>query len=318
MKEIVILKNDAGQRIDKFIKKRYKTLPASMLYKAIRKKDIKLNGKRCKEDDILKEGDVLKLYIKDELLNAKKNSYEFMKAPNKLDILYEDENIIAINKKAGIATHPDKDYHFDCALHRLHRYLYENNKFNPEKENSFSPAFVNRLDRNTSGILLAAKNAQSLRILNEKIKLHEVEKYYLCEVWGSFADKSEILTAYLMKNESKNKVFISSKEKPGYKEIITEYKVIQEKADSTLLEIHLITGRTHQIRAHMAHIGHPLLGERKYTTARYKNKEKIYKHQALCAYKIIFNFSNEAEMLSYLNKKEISIKDKDISLRIRQ
>ncbi len=312
MKEVIISQNDAKQRVDKFLKKSFKALPISMIYKAIRKKDIKINGKRCKECDILKEGDVVKLYIKDELLNKKDISYDFMRAPNKINVLFEDENIIAIDKKVGIPTHPDKYYHFDCVLHRLHRYLYEKGSFKPEKEQSFAPAFANRLDRNTGGILLAAKNFESLKILNQKIKLREIEKYYLCEVHGFFDVKNEILSAYLIKNESKNRVYISDEAKTGYKKIITEYRVVREKTNSTILQIHLITGRTHQIRAHMAHIGHPLVGEKKYTSKQYDKTKDTYKNQALYAYKVIFNFTGESGILDYLNGKKIEVKSNNI------
>lgn len=313
MLELIINKNDSDQRLDKFLKKTFKKLPTSLMYKSIRKNNIKLNGKRTKENTVIKQGDILKLYIPDEFLQIDKPDYEFLKAPDKINVLYEDENIIAINKPVGIATHPDKTYHFDCALFRLQKYLYKKGKFNPEQENSFTPAFANRLDRNTSGIILAAKNAQSLKLLNEKIRLREIEKYYICEVYGHFDEKHKILTAYHYKDENKNKVYISKFKKPNFKKILTEYKVISETLNTSLIEVHLITGRAHQIRAHMAFIGHPLCGEKKYCEKNLKEIANKYKHQALIAYKVKFNFAMEPGILKYLNNKEIKIKNKNSS-----
>ncbi len=312
MKTVLIHKNDANQRVDKFLSKTFKRLPISAMYKAIRKKNVKLNGKRCKEYDILCENDVLSIYIDDVLLINDKVDYEFKKAPNKLKILYEDDNVVIIDKSVGIPTHPDKNFHFDCALNRLHKYLYENGEYHPESEHCFSPAFVNRLDRNTGGLIIAAKNAASLKIINEKIRQREIEKYYLCEVLGKVQKSHDICKAYLLKDQSKNKVFISDKALKGYKEIITEYSLIERRTSSSLLEIHLITGRTHQIRAHLAHIGYPIKGDSKYSANAIKTLSKEYKRQALYSYKLIFNFKTTAGILDYLNQKEISIAKKDI------
>lgn len=312
MLELTVNKNDSGQRIDKFLQKTFKKLPLSLMYKAIRQKDIKLNGKRVKENTIIKQGDILNLYIPDDLLDQSKQlDYVFLNVPDELDILYEDENIIALNKPVGLTVHPDETFHLDSELFRLQKYLYKKGEFNPENEHSFSPAFANRLDRNTSGIVLAAKNSQSLKILNEKIKSREIEKYYICETHGHFYNKHKILTAYHYKNADKNRVRISYREKKNYKKIITEYKVIYEKPNSSIVEIHLITGRTHQIRAHMAYIGHPLCGEKKYCDKNLENVSNRYSYQALVAYKIKFNFKKDADILEYLNKKEIKLKKKN-------
>ena len=172
MREIVINKNDADQRLDKFLSKRFKTMPKSLMYKYIRTKYIKVNNKKCEISTMLKEGDVLRLFIKDEFFDDDKEneeSYEFLKAPLKLDIIYEDENILIINKKPGLIVHPDKSYHFDSLIARVLHYLYEKGEYNPKDDRSFAPATVNRLDRNTGGIVIAAKNAEALRILNSKI-----------------------------------------------------------------------------------------------------------------------------------------------------
>ena len=170
MKTVTIEKNDAGQRLDKFLTKSYPNLPQSMLYKAIRKKDIKLGGKRCEISTRLQEGDVLSLYLKDEFLQQQPEQFDFLKAPEKLNILYEDDNILLLDKKPGLIVHPDEHYHFDSLIARVQHYLYTKGEYSPHDENSFAPALVNRIDRNTGGIVMAAKNAEALRILNQKVK----------------------------------------------------------------------------------------------------------------------------------------------------
>ncbi len=305
MQKITINKNDAGQRIDKYLTKSFKNLPTSLMYKYIRKKRIKLNGKRCEISSRLSEGDIIELYINDEFFEKSEKQYDFLKAPNKIDILYEDSNILLLDKKPGLIVHPDENYHFDSLISRVTHYLYDKHEFNPEKENSFAPALVNRIDRNTGGIVIAAKNAESLRILNQKMKNRELKKIYLCIVHGTLKNKAGVLSAYLDKNEKQNRVYISSNKKEGLKHIKTKYKVLKEYGKFSLLEVELLTGRTHQIRAHFAFIGHPLLGDGKYGTNEL-NKGTGFKYQALYSYKLIFNFTTPAGLLEYLNGKEIT------------
>lgn len=305
MQKITINKNDAGQRIDKYLTKSFKNLPTSLMYKYIRKKRIKLNGKRCEISSRLSEGDIIELYINDEFFEKSEKQYDFLKAPNKIDILYEDSNILLLDKKPGLIVHPDENYHFDSLISRVTHYLYDKHEFNTEKENSFAPALVNRIDRNTGGIVIAAKNAESLRILNQKMKNRELKKIYLCIVHGTLKNKAGILSAYLDKNEKQNRVYISSNKKEGLKHIKTKYKVLKEYGKFSLLEVELLTGRTHQIRAHFAFIGHPLLGDGKYGTNEL-NKGTGFKYQALYSYKLIFNFTTPAGLLEYLNGKEIT------------
>ena len=305
---IVVAKNDAGQRLDKFLTKTYRNLPMSLLYKAIRKKDIRLNGKRCEAAARLSEGDEIYLFLPDDALEIAPPTYEFMHASKQLDIVYEDEHVLLLNKKAGLLVHPDNHEFADTLIFRVQRYLYEKGEYNPADEQSFAPALVNRIDRNTSGIVIAAKTAVALRILNEKLKNREIQKYYLCIVHGILPKKEDTLEAYLEKNESQNRVYISDTQKQGARTIRTRYRVLEEKNGFSLLEIHLLTGRTHQIRAHLASIGHPLLGDGKYGTNAL-NKGTGFNKQALCSYRLHFDFTTDAEELSYLNGKEFTLRD---------
>ena len=307
MKKISVNKNDAGNRLDKFINKCFPNIPYSLLYKYIRKKRIKVNGKKEEISYRLKENDILELYINDELLEKSNKSSDFKAASEDIEILYEDDNIMIINKKAGLIVHPDDDIKVDCLVNRIKNYLFKKGEFNPENENSFAPALVNRIDRNTSGIVIAAKNAESLRILNLKMKERELHKKYICILCGTLKKDSEILKAFLDKNSSENKVYISDKMKnKNYKTILTKYSVIDKSKKFTLAEIELLTGRTHQIRAHMAYLGHPLLGDGKYGVNRI-NREMGYKYQALCAYKLKFDFKDKDNLLGYLDGKEFGV-----------
>lgn len=308
MQTITITKNDANQRLDKFLSKRFKNMPSSLMYKYIRKKCIKLNGKRCEISTRLNEGDILTLYIKDEFFEEAPESYDFMKAPAKLDILYEDGHIVLLNKKPGLIVHPDSTYHFDSLIARLQHYLYDKGEYNPKAENSFAPALVNRIDRNTGGIVIAAKTAEALRVLNQKLKDRELQKLYLCIAVGIFDKKSDTLTAYLEKNEEQNRVYVSQKPFEGGKTIKTKYRVIGERNGNSLLEVDLLTGRTHQIRAHLASVGHPLLGDGKYGKNKL-NRTSGYKWQALYSYKLIFTFTTDAGELNYLNGKSFEVND---------
>jgi 23S rRNA pseudouridine955/2504/2580 synthase len=275
------------------------------MYKYIRSKRIKINGKRSEISYRLKENDVISLYINDEFFEATKPKYDFMNAGKTLKIVYEDENIILVDKPAGLLSHPDEDNYTDTAITRIKRYLYEKGEYSPENETSFAPALVNRIDRNTCGIIIGAKNAEALRILNEKLKNRELHKLYLCVVIGKLKKESGLIEGYLEKNEKQNRVYVSDKSNDKTKHISTKYKVLGYKDGLSLVEVELLTGRTHQIRAHLASIGHPLLGDGKYGNNKI-NKMHNADYQALCAYKLIFDFKTDAGILSYLDKKQFS------------
>lgn len=303
MRELTVEKNDAGQRLDKFLLKKFKTMPKSMAYMYIRKKCIKINGKKAYPQDFLSLGDVLTFYIKDEFFEgAEEENYEFLKAPKTLDILYEDENIILIDKKPGVIVHQDKSYHFDCLVHRVQHYLYDKGEYDPNNENSFAPALVNRIDRNTGGIVIGAKNAKSLRILNQKLKDRELHKYYLCLLINKPKEDSGLLSDYLIKDEKTNKVKVLKKEVKGSKKILTKYTVIESKNGLTLCSVDLLTGRTHQIRAHMASIGCPILGDNKYGNKKLNEKYSLNR-QCLYSHSLNFDFTTDAGELNYLNGK---------------
>ena len=308
MKSFVVGKNDKDKRLDKFVARVCPLMPPSMLYKLIRKKDIKINGKRAEASDKLNVGDVVFIYAKDEFFEKEPASYDFLSAGKSLDVVYEDENILVINKPQGLIVHPDKSEYRDTLIGRILRYLYEKGEFDPENENTFTPALANRIDRNTCGLVLAAKNSAALKILCDKIKQREIDKYYLAVVHGVPKKKEDLLISYLTKDEDKNKVFLSKKKDDKNLTIKTKYRLVMEKDDLALLQIHLLTGRTHQIRAHMASIGHPLLGDGKYGKLK-SDKKSGFTKQALCSYRVVFNFTTDAGVLNYLGGKTVTLND---------
>ena len=313
MKQIPINSNDAENRIDKFMFKTFPNIPEALVYKYIRKKRIKINNKRCNISDKLKLGDVVFLYINDELLEPTHNKNDFFLAPAKLDIVYEDQNILLVNKKPGLAVHSGKENETDSLISRIKNYLFQKKEYDPKNENSFSPALVNRIDRNTSGIVIAAKNAETLRILNQKMKSREIKKSYICITYGVPPKKSDILEGYLEKNSKQNKVYISKKQSnlKNAKNILTKYTVIDQTKKFSIIKVDLLTGRTHQIRAHLASINCPILGDGKYGKNSVNRKAK-YKYQALCSYKLTFKFKNDCGILEYLNHKTFEIPNNQI------
>lgn len=306
MKEFIISKNDANQRMDKFITKAIPKLPSSLLYKYIRLKRIKLNGKRCEISTRLSHNDVVQCYVSDEFFETEEKRPEFMLAPSALDIVYEDKNILLCNKPAGLLVHEGDSWCADTLIARIQHYLYDKKEYDPKAENSFIPALCNRIDRNTCGIVIAAKNAATLRVLNDKIKDRELEKKYLCVVKGVPKKHSGLLEHFIVKNERTNTVEAFQSPKEGAKTAKTKYIVLSSHDNMSLCEAELLTGRTHQIRAQFAAIGHPLIGDTKYGKAKDGHG---FSWQALCSYKLTFCFEKNAEHLDYLDNKTFTVKD---------
>ncbi len=301
MKSLVIAKTEAGQTLRKFLAKNFPKMPTSLMYKELRKKNIKINNKRAAADTVLQEGDVLQLYLNDDVLARREKYYDFTSASSKLDIIYEDADIIVIDKPRGVLCHPAGGDYTDNIIARVQKYLYEKKEWNPA-EGSFTPALANRLDRNTSGLILAAKNAGALKFLNEKIKGREIEKYYLALTEGTPPKREDTVKSYLTKDEKTNTVTVFDTPVKGSKEIVTEYRVVKAGQGKALLEINLKTGRTHQIRAQLAALGMPLVGDGKYGTAKGRSR------QMLCSYRLYFNFEADGRFSSLSHAEFISEK----------
>ena len=309
MKEFTIGKNDGGQRLDRFVGKNVPLLPESLLQKYIRLKRIKINHKGAKRDTRLAAGDVVQMYINDEFFEkpAEHNAHLKIATP-RLTVVYEDENILLADKKPGVLCHSAGDWSWDTLIANIQAYLRLKGEWDPKAENSFAPALCNRIDRNTGGIVIAAKNAEALRILNEKIKAREIEKYYLCTVHGKPRPAAGRLEGYLFKDAVKNQVYVKRTTEPGAKTAVTEYRTLKTKGALSLVECRLLTGRTHQIRAQMADAGWPLLGDGKYGKERV-NRSYGEKGQALYSYKLEFAFPTDAGILEYLRGKTFQVTD---------
>lgn len=311
MREYVIGKNDAGQRLDRWLGKTLPLLPAPLAQKYIRLKRVKVNGKGSKRDVRLAEGDVLQLYINDEFFKVptEENAFLSVFRPD-LDIVYEDENLLLVNKRPGILAHPDQQERVTTLLTHIQAYLYQKKEWSPRWENSFAPALCNRIDRNTGGIVIAAKNAETLRVMNQKIKDRELKKYYLCVVAGTPRSKEGVLENFLLKDEVKKQVFVYDYPVPGGRSATTRYRVLATRGELSLVECELITGRTHQIRTQMAHAGHPLLGDGKYGDGRL-NRRYGKTMQALWSYKLAFDFTTDAGVLEELNGRTWTVERVD-------
>lgn len=307
MKEFTISSNDCSQRLDKFILKAVPLLPKTLLYKYIRLKRIKVNNKRSEIAYKLQLGDVIQLYINDEYFEDNPKEVFKLVRPD-IEIVYQDDNIMLVDKPLGLVVHEDSQNSVDTLINRVLSYLYQNNMYNPEDELSFAPALCNRIDRNTRGIVIVAKTAEALRIINDKIKKRQVDKFYLCVVSGVMLKQEDTLTHYHIKDGATNVVKVYDNQVPNSKTMITKYKTLKTSAENSLLEVELKTGRTHQIRVHLAHICHPLIGDGKYGHNSV-NKKYQQRNQLLYSYKLKFSFEDEQpHALSYLNDKEFQVK----------
>ena len=304
MREYIVGSNDAGQRLDRFVKKVAPRLPDSLLQKTLRKKDIKINGHPAKGDARLEKGDTVRIYLTDELLEGTKAPAPVKSRPVKLSVAYEDENILIVDKKPGVLCHDAEGWSPTTLIAEIQAYLRQKGEWRPEEENSFAPALCNRIDRNTGGLVIAAKNAEALRIMDEKIKNREIEKYYLCVVLGTPKPARGRLEGFLFKDAKKNQVYVYDEPRLGALSAVTEYRTLANRGELSLVECHLITGRTHQIRAQMAHAGCPLLGDGKYGRER-KNRDYGEKMQLLHSYRLRFAFTTDSGALSYLDGKTV-------------
>ncbi len=301
MRELTVGKNDDGLKLEKFMARTFRTMPPSLIHKYIRLKCIRVNGVHGKADTVLHRGDTLKFFISDEFFE-KKPSEDLSRITPSFGVVYEDENIILMDKPVGLICQPDEREGYNTLSNQLISYLIRKGEYDPKAENAFVPALCNRIDRNTQGIVIGAKNAQSLLLLNEKIKAREIDKVYRCLVFGQPKPPEGDMTAYLRKDSSSNTVTVSEKNSPGFKDIRTAYRTLATDGTVSLLEVTLYTGRTHQIRAHMAHLGHPLLGDTKYGTNK-QNQGFPFQYQALSSCKITFSFADDGGILHYLKGK---------------
>lgn len=307
MKEFTIGPNDAGQRLDRWLDKAVPLLPGPLAQKYIRLKRVKRNGRPAKRDERLQAGDVLQLYLNDEFFDAPSPDNAFLRVVKpRLNILYEDENLLLLDKRPGMVVHPDDRSQVDTLITHVQAYLYQKREWSPYREHTFAPALCNRIDRNTGGIVIAAKTAEALRVMNQKIRDRELQKLYLCVIHGEMSPREGQLKGYLLKDENRAQVRVFHKPVPGGRTAVTLYRTLEVRNGLSLVECDLITGRTHQIRAQFAAAGHPLLGDGKYGRERDGRR-----YQALYSYKLRFAFTTDAGCLEPLNGQEWTVEDVD-------
>ena len=298
MKEFIISKNDTDIRLDKFMMKVMPTSKSGDIYKALRKKKVRVNGKHQGGEYRLKKDDTVAMYISDEFFVSEKKSFSWIDIKAEVNVVYEDENILVADKPSGLMSQDDGD----SLESRVRSYLYKKGEVDLDAVPLFIPSLCHRIDRNTSGLLIAAKNSSALRVLNEKIKNREIRKFYLCETEKAPSLKKGTIEGWLLKDERARKMTFYKSEVKGSFYCKSEYKTLKA-GDKNLLEVELLTGKTHQIRASLSYIGCPLLGDVKYGAS--KNGEKDFQH--LTAYKVLFDFKTDAGILEYLKGKEITL-----------
>ena len=311
MKEFTISKNDAGQRLDRWLAKTVPLLPGPLAQKYIRLKRVKVNGKGSKRDVRLQIGDLLQLYINDEFFQQPSEENAFLSVfQPRLDIVYEDEHLLLVNKRPGLVVHPDETERVNTLITHIQAYLYQKKEWSPYREHSFAPALCNRIDRNTGGIVIAAKDAETLRIMNQKIKDREISKFYLAIIHGKISPAQGKLEGFILKDEAKKQVKVFDHPVPGGKSAATIYKTLQVRNGLSLVECELLTGRTHQIRAQFAAVGHPLLGDGKYGREK-DNKRYGRSFQALYSYRLSFDFTTDGGILEYLKGQSYQVQNVD-------
>lgn len=311
MKEFTVTKNDAGQRLDRFAAKAAPSIPSSLLQKAFRKKDVKVNGHWARPDTRLAEGDSVRLYVPDEFFAGRRQESEggwLCAVRPRLDIVYEDENILLVNKRPGVLCHEASGWSADTLIAHIQAHVYQSGQWDPRAENSFAPALCNRIDRGTGGIVIAAKNAPALRVMDEKIRAREVTKEYLCVCLGQPSPPSGRLEGWLFKDAVKNQVYVKPRQEPGASFAATDYQVLTARDGLSLTTCRLHTGRTHQIRVQMAHEGWPLLGDGKYGRERMNRKYGEHR-QLLWSWRLRFDFTSDAGTLNYLAGQTFTVTD---------
>jgi 23S rRNA pseudouridine955/2504/2580 synthase len=294
--------NDAGRRIDRFLKSVYPHLPISLLQRWIREKRIRLRGVHPHPSDRVELGDEVRLYVSDDALRRPDDTKMYLQIHQpKLDIHYEDEHFILLSKPAGISVHSDEHDSVHTLINHVQAYLFQSGQWRPDAENSFAPALCHRLDRNTSGLIIAAKTAPALRMLHTKFASGEIQKFYICRVLGHVAPQTGELTHFLRRDTKRKMVTVHDNPLPGGRTASLRYRVLEKHSGTSLLEVQLLTGRTHQIRAQLAYIGHPLLGDGKYGT------DNSRRGQALCAFKLAFAFTSPSPPLDYINGRVFTL-----------
>ena len=308
MKSVTIDKSWDGRRLTRFLQKAMPSASMGQIRRFLRLGRVKVNGRKGTEETVLKENAIVDMYVEDEFFaEAQKEDPFYSRIRPKLTILYEDEHIMLLDKRVGLICHPDEGEKVHTLLTYAQAYLYQKGQWNPKTD--FAPALCNRIDRFTAGIVILAKTQAALRAMDAKIKTHEVQKYYLCVVHGKMKYPDGTLRHFLMKKPEQKKVTVLRKNEPGSKEAITYYQAIDEQNGLTLCECLLGTGRTHQIRAQFAAIGHPLLGDNQYGNAKQNEKYGRMNGQALCAYRLIFDFEGDAGCLEGLNGLTVQVRD---------
>ena len=309
MRELTIGKNDAGVRLDRFVSKALPLLPPALMQKYIRIKRIKVNGARAQRDQRLAQGDVVQLYINDEFFDkpSEENLFLTLFKPQ-VDVVYEDENLLLVNKRPGLVVHADETEKVNTLINHIQASLYQKREWNPRWENAFAPALCNRIDRNTGGMVIAAKNAETLRIINEKIRLREIDKRYLCITVGRPKPPEGRIECFLLKDEQKKQVAVYHRPVPGGKTAVTDYRTLETRGELSLVEVGLEPGRTHQIRASFADLGCPLLGDGKYGRGDV-NRRYGETRQALYAYELTFDLPTDAGILNYLRGRTFTVEN---------